>query len=86
MTRNQSEAAPVGTEFKCPNCGDTNVYYQEMTPTVCSIKIVKGELHVDGSSYDYIFESAGTTEGKELLCRSCVHEFPVPKGMKVEWV
>ena len=89
MARNTSEKIPpppVVSEFKCPNCGDANVYYQESTPTVCDVKIVGGALHIDAGSYNYIFESATANKDTALLCKSCVHEFPVPDGMTVEWV
>lgn len=74
----------ITKKIKCPNCdGVDNICHLEMTPTVCDVEVVDGELHVDADSYEYISEGS---EGSELLCRNCAHSFPIPEGLKVEWL
>jgi len=73
---------PLEGELKCPQCGRTDLEWQEyVLHTRQLFGVQEGQLGVDEGSEKQVFEC---TKEEKLGCRNCFTEFPIPSNLAVE--
>lgn len=79
-------------KLKCPSCGwdgssfsqhgSSFKYLEEVTSMRSVVGARKGVIKVD---CDERIDSDDPGSSPRLLCASCLEEFPIPDGMKIEF-